>query len=89
MANIIGTIIFGAVIGIIAKFISSKGDSVSVLWTVILGIVGVLVGNGILGLFNYPTDTPGIDWIRWIVCIIAAIVAIGIYVGIVGRKSTK
>lgn len=86
MFNIIGTIIFGAVIGFLAKFIRKDGHKVSVAATVALGVAGVVVGNLILQLFSYPTDTPGIDWIRWVVVTIVAIIFIGIYLGMSGRK---
>ncbi|MDP9806250.1 putative membrane protein YeaQ/YmgE (transglycosylase-associated protein family) [Trueperella bonasi] len=86
MFNIIGTIIFGAVIGFLAKFIRQDAGSVSAPATVGLGVAGVVVGNLILSLFGYPADTRGIDWIRWIVVTIVAIIFIGIYVGSSGRK---
>ncbi|SPT76059.1 Uncharacterised protein [Arcanobacterium haemolyticum] len=84
MFNVIGTIIFGAVIGFLAKFF--KGASLSVAATVILGVVGVVLGNLILSAFGYPIDTRGIDWIRWIVCTLTAMVAIGIYAGSQAKK---
>lgn len=86
MVNIIGTIIFGAVIGFLARFIR-KDAPISVLATVGLGVAGVVVGNLILQLFSYPTDTPGIDWIRWIVATALAIFFIGIYLGRAGKKN--
>lgn len=89
MVNIIGTIIFGAVIGVLARFFKRGGENISVLWTVILGVVGVLVGNALLALFGYPSDTAGIDWIRWLVCIVCAIVAIGIFMAMTGRRGGR
>ena len=43
------------------------------------------VGRTVAGFFGIA-ETPGIDWIRWVASIIAAIVAISIYLGITGRK---
>ncbi|MGV9188464.1 GlsB/YeaQ/YmgE family stress response membrane protein [Arcanobacterium canis] len=87
MGNIIGTIIFGAVIGVLARFFKKGDEGIGVLWTVLLGIVGVVVGNLLLSAFGYPANTPGIDWIRWVVCTIAAMLAIGVYLGVTGRKN--
>ncbi|MCI7306489.1 MULTISPECIES: GlsB/YeaQ/YmgE family stress response membrane protein [Trueperella] len=86
MGNIIGTIVFGAVIGFLARFIR-KDAPISVPATVGLGVAGVVVGNLILQLFNYPTNTPGIDWLRWIVATVLAIIFIGIYLGRAGKKN--
>lgn len=91
MFNIIGTIIFGAVIGVIARLIK-KDSNISMLMTVILGTAGVLVGNAILEIFNYGDatgNTGGIDWIRWALCVVLAIVFIGIYMGVSDRKEKK
>ncbi|QJC22549.1 GlsB/YeaQ/YmgE family stress response membrane protein [Arcanobacterium buesumense] len=79
MFNILGTLVFGAVIGILAKFF--KGADLSIIATVVLGVVGVVLGNALLSVFGYPLDTRGIDWIRWIVCTLTAMAAIGFYAG--------
>ncbi len=89
MFDIIGTIVFGAVIGFLAKFIRKDADSVSAVATVGLGVAGVVVGNLILQLFGYPADTPGIDWLRWVVVTIAAFIFIGVYLGMAGKKGTR
>ncbi|KWZ73586.1 hypothetical protein HMPREF3198_01213 [Winkia neuii] len=87
MGEIIGTIIFGAIIGALARIFMKGSQPLSILWTIILGVVGVVIGNLILGIFNYPSDTPGIDWWRWVVCTICAVIAISIYLAATGRKS--
>ena len=86
MFEIIGTIIFGGVIGALARLVMKGDQNLGILWTIILGVVGVVVGNLILGVFNYPANTPGIDWMRWIVCTVCAVVAISIYLGTVRKK---
>ena len=86
MGNIIGTIIFGAVIGFLARFLR-KDAPISVLATIGLGVAGVVVGNLVLQLFHYPANTPGIDWMRWIVATALAIIFIGIYLGRSGKKN--
>ena len=50
-----------------------------------LGAVGALVGGAVASLFGVA-DTNGIDWIRWALSLIAAIVAISAYLAITGRK---
>ncbi|WP_124054416.1 GlsB/YeaQ/YmgE family stress response membrane protein [Arcanobacterium ihumii] len=86
VANIIGTLIFGLVIGALARLFMKGNQNISILWTMLLGAVGVVVANLVLQLFNYSADTPGIDWIRWIVSTIFAVVAISIYLGARGSK---
>ena len=67
IATIIGTIIFGAIIGMLARAVLPGRQSISAPITVILGIAGAVVGYWVM-----PENTGGIDWLRWIVSIAAA-----------------
>ncbi|OKL50681.1 transglycosylase [Boudabousia marimammalium] len=86
MMEIVGMVIFGGVIGALARFFMKGDQNIGTLWTIILGVVGVALGNFVLSLFSYPLDTPGIDWMRWIVCTVCAVIAISVYLGIKNRK---
>ncbi|ADP40234.1 transglycosylase associated protein [Rothia dentocariosa ATCC 17931] len=85
MLGLIGMIIAGAIIGALARLIMRGHQNISALWTVILGAVGAFVGGGIASFFGVA-DTAGIDWIRWILSIIAAIVAISIYLSVTKKN---
>ncbi|MDR6939644.1 GlsB/YeaQ/YmgE family stress response membrane protein [Arcanobacterium hippocoleae] len=86
MGNIIGTLIFGLVIGALARLFMKGNQNLSIIATMLLGVVGVVIGNLILGAFGYPMDTRGIDWIRWVVCTVCASVTISIYLGMAAKK---
>lgn len=86
IGGIIGTIIFGAVIGILARFFKPGKQDVSILATVIIGIIGAVVGYFLAALLGVEA-TNGIDWIRWIISIVVAIIALGIYLGMKGRST--
>ncbi|MFD4294198.1 GlsB/YeaQ/YmgE family stress response membrane protein [Rhodococcus sp. NPDC058532] len=72
--NIVGTIIFGALIGVLARLIIPGKQAMGWIITVVLGIAGALIGywvwDGLLG----QGDTGGVDWIRWVISIAAAAV---------------
>ena len=85
MLSFIGMIIAGAVLGALARLIMPGVQNISILWTVVLGAVGALIGAIIASFFGVA-QTAGIDWIRWALSIIAAIVAISIYLSVTGRK---
>lgn len=76
MGNIIGTIIFGAVIGILARLVIPGKQAVGWIITVLIGIAGALIGYWLWGMIASPgnADTGGIDWIRWLISIAAAVV---------------
>ena len=85
--EIIGLIIAGAIIGALARLFMPGRQPVGVLITVILGIVGVLIGYWLAGLLGVEA-TSGIDWIRWIISIVVAAVLIGVYIAMTGRRRT-
>ena len=45
MDALIGTIITGAIIGVIARFFMRGRQNISILWTIVCGAIGAAVGN--------------------------------------------
>ncbi|HEX8970776.1 GlsB/YeaQ/YmgE family stress response membrane protein [Oryzihumus sp.] len=82
--TIIGTIIFGAVIGFLARLVLPGRQRIGMIMTVLIGIVGALIGYWLAGLFGVAA-TGGIDWIRWIFSIVVAAVLVVLYERIMGR----
>jgi uncharacterized membrane protein YeaQ/YmgE (transglycosylase-associated protein family) len=78
----IGTIIFGAIIGVLARVVLPGKQSISVLVTIILGVLGALIGYWLAAQIGV-CSTGGIDWLRWIISIIVAAILIVIYERIV------
>ena len=68
-------IIAGLIIGLLAKLVVPGRQPIPLWLTVLLGIVGALVGNALATAFGVR-DTGGIDWIRHIVQVGVAAVLI-------------
>ena len=83
--EIIGLIIFGAVIGALARLVLPGRQNISLLVTVIIGIVGALAGYYIWGAIG-GTDTSGIDWIRWFISIAVTAILVVLYSSLTGRR---
>lgn len=81
MGAIIGTIIFGAVIGVLARVVLPGKQAYGWIVTVVLGIGGALIGYWLSDLLGVR-DTSGIDWIRWILSIAAAAILATVYTAI-------
>jgi uncharacterized membrane protein YeaQ/YmgE (transglycosylase-associated protein family) len=77
MLNILWAIIAGLIIGLIAKAIVPGRQNIPLWLTVVLGIVGALIGNWLAALFGVRF-TGGIDWIRHILQVGAAAVLIAV-----------
>lgn len=86
MGELIGLIIFGAVIGALARLFMKGDQNLGILWTIILGALGALAGYWVAGLLGVD-DTGGIDWIRWVISILAAILFISVYLGLTNKKT--
>lgn len=83
--DIIGLIIFGAVIGVLARLALPGRQNIPAWLTVALGVAGALIGYWLWGLLG-GDDTGGIDWIRWIISIA---VAAGLIVVVAGPMSRR
>jgi uncharacterized membrane protein YeaQ/YmgE (transglycosylase-associated protein family) len=80
--GILGWIVFGLIVGALAKFIMPGRDPGGCLVTIILGIVGAVVGGFIgrsLGLYG-PAEPAG-----FLMATLGAIVVLAIYRLVIGR----
>lgn len=86
---IIGTIIFGAVIGVLARLVLPGKQAISMGMTVVIGIVGALIGYWLAGVLGV-NDTKGVDWIRWVISIaVAAVLVVGFERISASRRTAK
>jgi uncharacterized membrane protein YeaQ/YmgE (transglycosylase-associated protein family) len=81
LTSIIGTIIIGLVVGVIAKLLMPGRDPGGCIITILLGIAGVFVGTWIGRLFWGSNYVAG-----WILSIIGAMILLLIYRMIVGKR---
>jgi uncharacterized membrane protein YeaQ/YmgE (transglycosylase-associated protein family) len=82
--SIIVWIIFGLIVGAVAKFIMPGRDPGGIIVTIILGIVGALLGGWIgqaLGLYA-PGEPAG-----FIMAVVGAIIVLLLYRLLIGRRT--
>lgn len=82
MLHVIGWILFGLVVGVIAKLLTPGRDPGGFIVTILIGIAGSLLGGVIgraLGLYG-PGEAAG-----WIVSILGAVLLLFLYRMIVRR----
>jgi len=86
LGAIIGAIIAGLIIGVLARLILPGRQDISILMTIVIGIVASFLTTLILGaIFGYENSSGGIAWWYWIVSAIVAAIGIVIY----GRMRNK
>lgn len=82
--TILGWIVFGLIAGFLARAIVPGKDDIGLLMTIVVGVVGSVVGGFVFGLFT--VGLRGFQPAGWIGSVIGAIIVLVIYNAVTGRK---
>jgi uncharacterized membrane protein YeaQ/YmgE (transglycosylase-associated protein family) len=84
---ILGWIVFGLIVGFIARALVPGKDNIGLLATIGLGILGSVVGGLVLSLFTgrITLSNP----VGWIGSVVFAIILLVIYNKVTGRKQVR
>jgi uncharacterized membrane protein YeaQ/YmgE (transglycosylase-associated protein family) len=90
LSGILSWILCGLVVGLIARFLIPGRQSMSLTMTVVLGIVGAIVGGFLYSLVKGASTQPwsfsGNAWYGWVVSILGAMLLLWIYPMLYPRK---
>ena len=84
MFSIVGWIIFGLVVGALAKLVMPGRDPGGIIVTIVLGIVGALLGGWLgraIGLYG-PDEAAG-----FVMALLGALILLGLYRLLVARRA--
>jgi len=84
--GIIAWIVLGAIAGFITNLI--MGGTEGAIATVILGIVGAVVGGYLAGTLLKVADVTGINPESIVVAVIGGVVVVAVYRLVIGRRTT-
>jgi uncharacterized membrane protein YeaQ/YmgE (transglycosylase-associated protein family) len=82
--GIVTWIVLGAIAGFLANLLS--GGREGLIGTIILGIVGAIVGGWLAGIFLKLKDPTGINVESIVVSVIGAIIVLSVYRAVAGRR---
>ena len=77
VGSILLYILVGAVIGVLARFLVPGDDPLGLIGTIVLGIIGAVIGGWLAG--EVFQDTEGVDWIASIVVAILLVLAVRMF----------
>ena len=83
--GIIAWIVLGAIAGWITNLI--MGGKEGVIATILLGIVGAIVGGWLAGTVLKVADVTGINIESIIVAVIGAVIVVAVYRAVIGRRA--
>ena len=77
--QLIAMVVVGAVVGALARLFLKGDQRISILWTIVLGAVGAVLGAWLAGLIGVAV-TSSLGLIRWIFSVVAAMILINVYI---------
>ncbi|MDP5185013.1 hypothetical protein QOZ88_20455 [Blastococcus sp. BMG 814] len=83
--DLLGLIVIGLVIGVLARLITPGKQHLGFLGTIALGVVGALIGGIIASLIGSGTIFE-LNVIGFVVAVVAAVLLVGVAEGISGRS---
>ncbi|HZB22125.1 MAG TPA: hypothetical protein VE463_19970 [Blastococcus sp.] len=84
--QILGLIVVGLIIGALARLIKPGKQRLSILMTLVLGVVGALIGGVVASLLG-TGDIWELNVLGFIVAVVAAVLLIGVAEGVSGGRS--
>ena len=83
IGSFLSWMVCGLIVGLIARFLLPGRQSMGLLMTMVLGVVGAVVGgflySFIQGAPSEPFSLTGNAWHGWVVAVIGAVLVLGAY----------
>ena len=86
MFQILGLIVIGLVIGVLARLIVPGKQRLSMLATLLLGVVGAIIGGFLASLIGDWASITELNFVGFVLAVVAAVLLIGVAEGISGRS---
>jgi uncharacterized membrane protein YeaQ/YmgE (transglycosylase-associated protein family) len=83
---VIGFIVAGLIIGALARLIKPGRQNLSVIMTLLLGLVGSVIGGLVANLLGTGSIFE-LNFIGFVVAVIAAVLLIGVAEGVAGSRT--
>ena len=85
MFQILGLIVVGAIIGVLARLIVPGKQRLSMLATILLGVAGAVIGGLLASLVGLGSITE-LNVVGFVLAVVAAVLLIGVAEGVSGRS---
>jgi uncharacterized membrane protein YeaQ/YmgE (transglycosylase-associated protein family) len=85
VTGIISAIIVGLVIGALGRLLLPGRQNISILLTIVVGIIAAFIGTAIASAFHVA-NTRGFDWIEFFLQVIVAAIGVALVAGLSNRR---
>jgi len=83
--GIITAIVIGAIIGLLGRLFAPGRQNISILVTIIVGIIAAFLGTLLAGAVA-SNDTDGIDWIELLFQVVLAVIGVSLAARMLGSR---
>jgi len=88
IGTIISAVVVGLIVGALARLVMPGKQNIGVIMTIVLGVLGSLIGSWVTYQVGYSNSNGGWAVIPFLVGVLVAAILIGIYVAVTGRRGT-
>ena len=86
ITGVLSAILIGVVVGVLGRLLVPGRQHISVLITVLVGIVSAFLGTALARAMGIPTVTSGIDWMELLVQVVVAAIGVALASAAFGRR---
>ncbi len=87
LMTILTAVVVGAIIGGLARFVMPGHQNISILMTIVLGILGSAIGSWLVSSLGYSNASGGIAWIAVFAGVVVAAILIAVYLKVTSGRS--
>ena len=87
LMTILTAVVVGAIIGGLARVVMPGHQNISILMTIVLGILGSAIGSWLVAQLGYSNSSGGIAWIAVLAGVIVAAILIAVYLRVTAGRS--
>jgi len=88
MFQILGFILIGVVIGVLARLLKPGRQHLGLLGTIVLGMIGALIGGIVASLLGTGEITE-LNVLGFVVAVVAAVLLVGVVEGVLGKSKKQ
>jgi uncharacterized membrane protein YeaQ/YmgE (transglycosylase-associated protein family) len=85
VTGIITALIVGLIVGALGRLVIPGRQNISIIVTMVVGVIAALLGTVVAHAIGISTDTPGVDWGELLIQVLLAAVGVALVAGISGR----
>ncbi|KAA0110891.1 MAG: putative rane protein [Mycobacterium sp.] len=89
IGTIVSALFVGLIVGVLARLILPGKQSIGILMTILLGVLGSVLGSWVTYQVGYANSNGGWAMIPFLVGVAVAVILVALYVAVTGRKGTR